>query len=84
MDSKVRLLGWLYIFYHGFSLLILAVVAFAALTLGLFSGDADGFVIGTIVACALIILGFVTALPGIIAGWGLLNANPRSSTIKVP
>jgi hypothetical protein len=83
MDAQVRLLGWLYIFYHGLSLVVLAVAAFIAGAIGLFTGEVEGLVIGSAIACGLFAIGIVTVLPGIIAGWGLLNYRPWARILAI-
>jgi len=83
MDTEVRLLGGLYIFYHGISLVVLAFAAFIAGAIGLFTGEFEGIVVGSAIACALFVIGLVTALPGIIAGWGLLNYRPWARILAI-
>lgn len=83
MDSQVRLLGWLYIWYHGFSLVLLMLAAFAVGVAGLFAGDLGTTAITTVVACGLAALAVVTVLPGIIAGWGLLNFRPWARILAI-
>ncbi len=83
MNAQVRLLGWLLIFYHGFSLVVLMVVAFFVGFAGLFAGDLEATAITSLVACGLVALGLITALPGIIAGWGLLGYRPWARILAI-
>lgn len=83
MREQVRLLGGLYILYHGLSLVILLIVAFVVGAAGLFAGDLEALAITTAVACGLAVLAAVTALPGLIAGWGLLSYRPWARILAI-
>jgi len=83
MDAQVRLLGWLYIAYHGFSFIVLMFVAFAVGVAGLFAGDLEATAVTTAVSCLLVAIGLVAALPGIIAGWGLLSYRPWARILAI-
>lgn len=73
INQHVRILGWLNV---GLSLFMLVIGAFVFLVVagaGALSGDADAFVITSLVGT--IVGGFmlVMALPGLLAGYGLLK-----------
>ena len=73
MTSHVKLLGILYIVYHGLAILF-ALVVFGILSgIGLLSGDWQATGILGVIAFGILALVTVLALPGIIAGVGLLN-----------
>ena len=83
MNAQVRLLGWLFILYHGISLAVLMFVAFVVGFAGLFAGDMEATAVITVIACGLVAFGFIAALPGIIAGWGLLNYRPWARILAI-
>lgn len=72
-ESHIDLLGWVFIATNVLVLIIMAFVMMVMMGIGLFSGEAEA--LGAMVFGGLII-GFVMlvfAVPGIIAGWGLLK-----------
>lgn len=83
MRDQVRLLGILYILYHGLSFAVILLAALVVGAAGLFSGDFEAFAITSMVACGLAILAMVTVLPGIIAGWGLLKFRPWARILAI-
>jgi hypothetical protein len=73
LDQHVTVLGWVYIAMN--ALLVLAGLCTAPFIFGggLISGDSEAFAITTIVAISILGFMFLLALPGILAGWGLLK-----------
>ena len=83
VSTHIKVLGWLHIIYGLFGLLG-AVGVFAAATFGsLFSGSImgtfGGILGGTVAAVVLAVM----AIPGIIAGWGLLNRRPWARIVII-
>jgi hypothetical protein len=73
VEQHVPILGWLLIVSHAI-FLVVGVFVFVLLTgIGAFSGDQQAFAILTIVAICVAALMAVLALPGILAGYGLLQ-----------
>lgn len=73
MSSHVRLLGILFIIYHGLGILF-GLLLFGFLSgIGLLSGDWQATGILGVIAFGILVLVVVLAAPGIIAGIGLLN-----------
>ncbi len=83
MREQVRLLGWLFILYHGFSLVVMMLVAAGVGVAGLFSGDLEAMAVTSVVACGLVALSVITVVPGIIAGWGLLGFKPWARVLAI-
>lgn len=83
MNGQIRLLGILYILYHGFSLVVLMFVASVVGFAGLFAGDLETTAVTSVVACGLMAIGLVAALPGIIAGLGLLRFRPWARILAI-
>ena len=73
LDGHVKILGWLNIALSVMTILIMGFVGIILLGAGVLSGEAEAF--GVMVMVALIVGFFMLALsiPGILAGWGLLN-----------
>lgn len=73
LHSHVTILGWVYILGNAVFLLIGCFVFLLLLSIGGLTGEAEGFsvlaIVGTFVAGILTVL----ALPGMVAGYGLLQ-----------
>jgi hypothetical protein len=76
MAQHVRTLGWCFIFYSGFLMLIAVIVAVVMGGIGVASGDRQGMIISGAIAGAVTIILIVLSLPGLIAGFGLLKFRP--------
>lgn len=76
METHVKVVAWLYIILGALTLFIAALIFLVVFGSGLISGDRTAmsvtFFVSTLVGLILLILG----LPGIIAGFGLLNFRP--------
>ncbi len=73
METNVKVLGWLYIVFSILGIILAAFILGIMILSGALSGDRNAFAIVTIIG--LIVSGFVTllSLPGLAAGWGLLQ-----------
>lgn len=69
----VNILGWLYIVGHAFFLVIALFIGMLLPTIGVFSGDPEAAIVLPIVGTAVGIFLTFIALPGILAGYGLLK-----------
>ena len=76
MAQHVRNLGWCFIIYSGFLLLIAVILAVILGGAGALSGDRQSMMITGAVAVVVGIVLFVLSLPGLIAGFGLLKFRP--------
>jgi hypothetical protein len=73
LDQHVRLLAWLHILSHAL-FLIIGIFVFVLLTgLGLVSGEGDALAVMGIIGIFVGGLMLVLALPGLLAGYGLLK-----------
>jgi hypothetical protein len=76
LQLHVSILGWLFIAGHAL-LLLLAALGFVVLpTLGAVSGDRDALAVPRMLRTAFGVLMVVLALPGMLAGYGLLKRKP--------
>lgn len=73
MEQHVKILGWLHIIGHAIFLLIGALVFLLLAGIGVFSGEPEAAGILAIVGIFVGGLLLVLALPGILAGVGLLK-----------
>jgi hypothetical protein len=73
LEQHVTILGWLFIFGHALFLLLGVFVFLLLTTIGAVSGDQQALVILSIVGTGVGILLTVLAVPGIVAGIGLLR-----------
>ena len=76
MAQHVRNLGWCFIIYSGFLVLIAVILAVILGGAGALSGDRQSMMITGAVAVVVGIVLFVLSLPGLIAGFGLLKFRP--------
>jgi hypothetical protein len=76
LQLHISIVGWLYIVGNAF-LLVIALFAFGLLpTIAAISGDPEGTVILSVIGTAFGLLMVVLALPGMLAGYGLLKRKP--------
>ncbi|MDQ4075217.1 MAG: hypothetical protein M3220_03105 [Chloroflexota bacterium] len=73
LQQHVTILGWLHILGHAIFLLIGGFVFILLTSIGAVSGDADAVAVLGIVATFVAGLLTVLALPGMLAGYGLLK-----------
>jgi hypothetical protein len=76
MAQHVRILGWCFIIHSGFLVLIAVIVAVILGGAGALSGDRQSMMITGAVGVVVAIILVVLALPGLIAGFGLLKYRP--------
>jgi hypothetical protein len=76
MAQHVRNLGWCFIIYSGFLVLIAVIVAVILGGAGALSADRQSMMITGAVAVGVAIILVVLSLPGLIAGFGLLKFRP--------
>lgn len=76
ITTHLNLLGWLYIVAHAFFLLLAAFGFFLFPTLAVISRDADVTMVLSILGTAFGFLMLLLALPGLVAGYGLLRRKP--------
>ncbi len=73
METHVSILGWLFIIGHALFLAIGAFVFLLLMGVGLFTADSEAMPVLAIVATFVGGLMAVLALPGLLAGYGLLR-----------
>jgi len=73
LDQHVTVLGWVYIVMNALLALTGLCIAPFIFGGGLLSGEGEAMVITSIVATFVFAIMMALALPGIIAGWGLLK-----------
>ncbi|MDX1615104.1 MAG: hypothetical protein R3300_12400 [Candidatus Promineifilaceae bacterium] len=73
LDTHVRILGWIHIISNAIFLVIGGLVFLLLTSIGMFSGDSEAFGILSVVAIFVTAVMAIVALPGILAGVGLLR-----------
>ena len=76
MDTNVKVVAWLFILLGLFGLFITSIVFIAIFGGGLISGDRTAISITGLVAVIVCSILLVVAVPGMIAGFGLLKFKP--------
>ena len=76
MAQHVRNLGWCFIIYSGFLVMIAVIIAVILGGAGALSGDRQSMMITGAAAAGVAIILVVLSLPGLIAGFGLLKFRP--------
>jgi hypothetical protein len=83
MEQHVRTLGWILIAVHAIFLVIGAFVFALLVGIGAISGSGDATAILGLVAIFVAALMALLALPGILAGYGLLNRKPWGRILAI-
>lgn len=83
LASHVTILGWLHIVGHLFFLLIGMFIFLLLNTIGAVSGDRQALAILSVVGTGVGLLVSVLALPGIVAGYGLLRRQPWGRILAI-
>ncbi len=83
MSTHIKVLGWLYIIFGVFGLLGALGVFAGGLLGGLFSGSLSGAVGGVLGGTIAAVLAVVWSLPGVIAGFGLLQRRPWARIVVI-
>lgn len=78
ISTHLNLLGWLYVVANLFFLLLAAFGFFLFPTLAVISRDADVTMVLSVLGTAFGLLMVLLALPGLVAGYGLLRHKPRA------
>lgn len=73
LDGHIDLLGWIFIVSNIFVLFIMTFVMMILFGVGLFSGEAEAFGVMVMIMMIVGMMMLVFAVPGILAGWGLLK-----------
>lgn len=83
MATHIKILGWLHVLFSLFGLLIAATVFAGGMLGGIFSGSMSGLV-GAGLGGAFV-AAFLTAfaLPGLLAGYGLLTLKPWARPLAI-
>lgn len=83
LPMHISVLGWLYLFGNAFFLLLAAFGFFLLPTLGALSRDADAVTVLTVLGTVFGVLMVVLALPGLLAGYGLLRHRPWARLLAI-
>ena len=83
MDQHVTILGWLYIITNAFLVVVGLCIMPLMVFSGLVSGDGEAFIITSIVGTFVAAFMFVLAIPGIIAGVGLLKRKSWARVLAI-
>lgn len=81
--SQVQILGWLYIVGNGFVLSLGLIALFFFPAIGLVTSDATAMAILSTVGLSGAAFFAVLALPGLIAGYGLLTRRPWARILSL-
>lgn len=73
METHISILGWIYIIGNAFLLMMGGLAFLFFLGIGLFSGDMEAAGILMVVGLTGMVFFVALAIPGIIAGYGLLK-----------
>jgi len=83
MGTHVRVLGWLHIIFGAFGLLAAFAIMGGSMLGGMFSGSATGMIGVTMVGTFAAIIVAAYAIPGLLAGWGLLTLRPWARILTI-
>ncbi len=73
METHISILGWIYLIGNAFLLVMGGIAFFFFLGIGLFSGDMEAAGILMVVGLTGMIFFVALAVPGMVAGYGLLK-----------
>jgi hypothetical protein len=83
MEQHVQVLGWILIAVHAIFLAIGAFVFALLVSIGAVSGSGDAIAILSLVALGVSALMALLALPGMLAGYGLLHRRPWARVLTI-
>lgn len=83
IHQHIRILGWLLIISHAFFLVIGLFVFLLLSGIGAISGDRQALLVLGIIGTFVGLLLTVLALPGIVAGFGLLGRRPWARYLAI-
>lgn len=73
LEKHVHILGWLYIVMNALTIVGAAIAGFMMMGVGVLSGEAEAmgvlFIMGMVIGAIMLFV----SIPGILAGWGLLQ-----------
>lgn len=73
MDKHITVVGALYIAFSILGIIMASLFFLVVVGSGIISGDPDAMAILSVIGTVLSLFGLITALPGIIGGFGLLK-----------
>lgn len=83
MSTHIKILGWLHIAMGIFGLLAALGIFASSVFGGLFSGSITGMLGATLGGAFAAIIAVVFAIPGLIAGYGLLQRRPWARILTI-
>jgi hypothetical protein len=83
MATHVKILGWLHIIFGAFGLLAAFAIMGGSMLGGMFSGSMTGMIGITMVGTFAAIIVAAYAIPGLIAGYGLLRFQPWARILTI-
>jgi hypothetical protein len=83
MATHIKILGWLHVLFSLFGLLIAATVFAGGMLGGIFSGSMSGLVGGGLGGAFVAAFLAAFALPGLLAGYGLLTLKPWARPLTI-
>ena len=83
LERHVKILGWLNIVTSVATIVIMGFVAIIMLGAGALSGEAEAFGVMVLVSLFVGFFMLLLSIPGIIAGWGLLNGKNWARVLAI-
>jgi len=83
IGTHVMIIGWFNIVASAIFALLACLGFFLFAGIGIASGDSEAMPILTIFGCAAFVLFGIFAVPGIFAGWGLLERKPWGRVLGI-
>ncbi|MDQ6829120.1 MAG: hypothetical protein M3081_09680 [Gemmatimonadota bacterium] len=83
MSTHIKVLGWLHLVFGAFGLCGALFLLAAMMLGGLATGSLAGFAALSGIALFIAIFIAIISLPGLIAGYGLLNRRPWARTLAI-
>jgi hypothetical protein len=83
MATHIKVLGWLHIIFGAFGLFAALAVFGGTMLGGLFSGSVSGMIGMGLIGSFAAVLVALLAIPGLIAGYGLLKLRPWARILTI-
>src|SRR5436305_2246459 len=83
MATHVKILGWLHIIFGAFGLLTAFAIMGGTMLGGMFSGSMTGMIGVTMIGTFAAVIVAAYAIPGLIAGYGLLKFAPWARILTI-
>ncbi|MEM7332604.1 MAG: hypothetical protein AAF490_10960 [Chloroflexota bacterium] len=83
LAGHVKILGWLNIVLSVLTILVMGFVGIILLGAGAISGEAEAFGVMFVIALFVGFFMLALAIPGILAGWGLLNGKNWARVLAI-